>query len=320
VGFLTAQRTVAYWLAAAVACSVPAVSAHAERAQTQADVVFMRDTQGDISSAVIASVDAAVVRALGEVAGIRKPSFSPVDYREVQLTVGCNDDSSYCLTAVTHVAEADAIVVRHLLVDPHGAVVLRLLYFDEAGGPTQVQAAVLAEHALELAQAVPDLVRELFEIPEAATHSVTPAALPPSPPPDAAGSDARVSAGINDRGASISALTWIALGVGASALAVGVVLAVTANADYDDLRSTRVRTLAQAQDAHRTFSSIETRATLANVLIPAGAVVLGAGAVLLGIDLLSDESSAEAPGTSVQLIPLPSGGVLAVHGRFGGAL
>ena len=56
------------------------------------------------------------------------------------------------------------------------------------------------------------------------------------------------------------------------------------------------------------------------MLIPAGAIVLGAGAVLLAIDLSSDDSGAEATHASVQMIPLPSGGAVTVHGRFGGAL
>ena len=156
----------------------------------------MRETGGQIAASVTEAVDAALLRALGEVAGIRKPTLSPVDYGEVQLTVGCSDESSECLAAITHIAEADAIVVRHLIVEPDGAVALRILYFDEAGGPTQVRAAALADHVQELAQAVPDLVRKLFEIPEPAAQSPVVAAPAASPP--AASSASRIC-GCNDR-------------------------------------------------------------------------------------------------------------------------
>jgi hypothetical protein len=229
-----------------------------------------------------------------------------VNYGEVQLTVGCSDESTECLAAITHIAEADAIVVRHLSVEPDSTLALRILYFDEASGPAQVQIAVLAGHEQELAQAVPNLVRKLFEIPEPAPQSPL-VAGPPVPPPDASSTSAAPAAATSDGGGSISTLTWVALGV-------------TANSDYDRFRSTRVQTREQAEAASRKFSSIETRGTLANVLIPAGAVMLGAGALLLGIDLTSGDSGAETTHAGVQMIPLPSGGAVAVHGSFGGAL
>jgi hypothetical protein len=277
----------------------------------------MRENRGEIAVGVIAAVDAALLRALGEVAGIRKPKLSPVDYGEVQLTVGCTDESNECLAAITHIAEADAIVVRDLFADPNGVVALRILYFDEAGGPTLVRVAVMADHAQELAQAVPGLLRKLFEIPEPATQGIVATSFAvSSPAATAAGAAAPAT---TDRGASISALTWVALAVGSATLGTGIVLELKAKSDYDQFRGMHVSTLVQAEAANRQFSSILTRGTVANVLIPAGAVVLGAGAVLLGIDLFSSDSGAEPTHASVQMIPLPSGGAVAVHGSFGGA-
>jgi hypothetical protein len=304
--------------AVVVACSLPGVSAHAARARPQADVAVMRENRGEIAASVTSAIDAALLRALGEVVGIRKPRLSPVDYGEVQLTVGCSDELDECLAAITHIAEADAIVVRDLFIDQGGAVTLRILYFDEAGGPAQVQLTLPADHVQELAQAVPGLVKKLFEIPEpAAQNAVATAKAQSSLVP----SSVNVSAPpTTDRGASISTLSWVALATGAAVLGTGVVLGLTTQSDYDAFRSMRVHTREQAQAANRQFSSIETRATAVNVLIPAGAIVLGAGAVLLGIDLFANDSKAEANRASVQMIPLPSGGAVAVHGRFGGAL
>jgi hypothetical protein len=296
-------------------------SAHAARAQPQADVAVMRESSGQIAPNVIESVDAALLRALGEVAGIRKPTLSPVAYGEVQLTVGCSDESNACLAAITHIAEADAVVVRHLSVEPDGTVALRILYFDEAGGPAHVRAAVLADHVQELAQAVPDLVRRLFEIPEPPPQGVSAAIAAGAgmSPPVAIAASVSTPA-TTDRGTPISTLTWVALGAGVATLGTGIVLGITAQSDYDDLNNTPVHTPSEADDANEQFSSITTRGTLANVLIPAGAVVLGAGAVLMGIDLLAHDSDAEATQARVQLIPLPSGGAVSVRGRFGGAL
>jgi hypothetical protein len=294
---------------------------HAARAQPQADVAVMRETGGQISAGVTESVDAALLRALGEVAGIRKPTLSPVDYGVVQLTVGCSDESSECLAAITHIAEADAIVVRHLSVEPDQTVALRILYFDEAGGSTQVQIAVLVGREQELAQAVPNLVRKLFEIPEQAAPSPVAAAhAQASAPALQAASSANDSAPEPaDRGTSISTVTWVTLAAGVVTLGAGVGLGLTAESDYDHFKRTPVATPAQAEEANRRFSSIRTRGTLANVLIPVGAAVVGAGAVLLGFDLLSDDSEADAVHARAQMIPLPSGGAITVHGRFGGA-
>jgi hypothetical protein len=297
-----------------------AVAAHASRAQPQADVAVMRETSGQIAADVTESVDAALLRALGEVAGIKKPTLSPVDYGEVQLTVGCSDESSECLAAITHIAEADAIVVRHLSVEPDHTVALRILYFDEAGGSTQVQIAVLAGREQELAQAVPNLVRKLFEMPEQAAPSPAAASQAPAPSARAASPASDVVAEPADHATSISTVTWVTLAAGVATLGAGVVLGLTAQSDYDHFKNAPVATPAEADAANRRFSSIKTRGTVANVLIPAGAAVLGAGAVLLGFDLFSDDAEAAAVQARAQMIPLPSGGAIAVHGRFGGAL
>src|SRR5436190_6440977 len=87
VGFDKAERKAAYCLAAIAACSMPSVSVHAAR-KPQSDVAVMRETGDEVSASVAESVDTALVRALAEVAGISRPSLSPVDYGEVQLTVG----------------------------------------------------------------------------------------------------------------------------------------------------------------------------------------------------------------------------------------
>src|SRR5205085_674343 len=137
--------------------------------------------------------------------------------------------------------------------------------FDEATGPTQVQIAVLAGHEQDLAQAVPNLVRKLFEIPEPAPPSAHVAA-PPAPPPDASSTSAAPASAPSDGGGSISALTWLTLVAGVATVGTGVALGISANSDYDRFKSMRVQTRAQAENASRKFSSIETRGTLANVL------------------------------------------------------
>jgi hypothetical protein len=284
-----------------------AASAHAAGRQPQADVAVMRETSGQLPAGVTEAVDAALLRVLGEVAGIQKPTLSPVDYGEVQLTVGCSDESSGCLSAITRIAEVDAIVVRQLGVAPDGTLALRILYFDEAGGSTHVQRGAPADQGQQLAHAVPDMVRTLFQIPEPAPPSAVAAPADAAPPPLASSSSGPAAA-TRDRGGSISVLTWVALAAGAATLGTGVVLGITAESDYDRWKSMRVRTPAEAEDANQQFSSIGTRGTLANVMIPAGAVLLGAGAVLFGLDLSADAT------------PMQSGGAVAVRGRFGGPL
>jgi hypothetical protein len=101
-------------------------------------------------------------------------------------------------------------------------------------------------------------------------------------------------------------------------LVPGIALAVSAESDYDELRRRPVETRADVDRARDDFSSIETRAAWSSVLIPTGAIALGVGAVLLGIDLTAGGEPDSDNADRVFLAPLARGGVVGVRGTFGG--
>ncbi|HEX2675032.1 MAG TPA: hypothetical protein VHM19_00295, partial [Polyangiales bacterium] len=118
--------------------------------------------------------------------------------------------------------------------------------------------------------------------------------------------------------ARIAPLTWAALITGAVVLGVGVGMGASAHGSFSDLKATPVRTAADARRVHSDFDSIETRATVANVMMPLGGAVLGVGAVLLVLDLTkhqpNDERDSEA---RIDVVPLRGGGALTFRSALG---
>src|SRR5262245_5659678 len=91
-------------------------------------VAVLRTTQGDAGAAAEA-IDGALLRDLSALAGIERPTVSPIDYAEIQLTVGCADEGRQCLSSIAQMVQVDAVVVRKLVVEPAGAR-LELVYLD----------------------------------------------------------------------------------------------------------------------------------------------------------------------------------------------
>jgi hypothetical protein len=280
-------------------------------AQVGAEVALMRDTSDGVPSDLAATLDAELLKALAEVAAIRSPFVSPVNYSEIQLTVGCSDESVSCLTAIAQTAEAPAIIVRQLVADESGIVRVRLLYFAQSPGgpPSQAEISASHDHQARLTDGIAAAVRRLFAVAESPgrVDDTSPRSIDPH---------AALAASHGEP--TLTPLTWITLGAGAALLVPGIVLGLSADADYDEFRRTPVSTRADADRARRDFSSIETRATWSSVLIPAGALALGVGGVLLGIDLAADDGREQSGQTQLFVAPLGRGGVLGLRGSLDG--
>ncbi len=280
---------------------------------------MLRSNGTGVSTELAEAVDAALAAQLADIAGIERPTISPVDYAEIQLTVGCQDQSRACLETIAQTAQVEAIVVRRLTVEPNAGTSLELIYFDaRAGEPKTVRANARANASAELSAAMPGLLRELFELsskPAPASDSATapvptaPVAAPqpqrsqPLPPPAADG--------------GIGALTWVVLGTGVAALGSGVVLGALGKHDFAAYKSAPVRTRADADRANAEFDAAHTKGTLANVLMPVGAVALAVGATLLVLDVSSkpdDGDRAANAHARLSVTPLFGGGVLTLSG------
>jgi hypothetical protein len=295
-----------YGWAVLVLCAA-AIHPQPAGAQDRADVALIRDTSPGVPADVANAIDAQLVLDLVDLRGARNVLVSPVTYAEVQLAVGCSDESVACLSAIADTAAAGAVLVRRLVIDASGSIHLRTLYFDRVATRPPAHAATSAtlDRRAELVASIPNLLRTLLG---RTTHerarqssSAEVASIPRSAPREAP---------------AVAAATWITLAGGALLLAPGIGLALSAEADYDAFRRQPIETRADADRARRDFGSIETRATWSSVLIPAGAIALGVGAVLLGMDLTAGDEADGDSADGVFLAPLARGAMLGVRGSL----
>jgi hypothetical protein len=307
-------------IAAGVLVRPFAVQAQADDTSQQAGsalrAVVLRQTQGELTE-LAGAIDGAVLRDLGDLAGIERPAISPIDYAEIQLTVGCSDEGRSCLVAIAQMLEVDAVVVRRLALDGQ-RVVLTLVYFDarSAGEPAhsdRIAERGEADHVLP--QAVPSLVRALFGIPDPGVEVGAPAPATSSSEPTEPSSGAlRVEPAVARSGpARIGVLTWVALATGTAVLGAGLAVGASASADYERFKALPVRSAMDAARANERFDRVETKAVVANVLMPTGAALMALGGVMLVLNLNHGEQPA-----MVALQPLRGGALLTLR-AIGGA-
>jgi hypothetical protein len=293
--------------------SAPETAPAAGQAQPSAlRVAVLRTTRGDAAGSANA-VDGALLRDLAGLAGIDNPTVSPIDYAEIQLTVGCSDEGRQCLSSIAQMVQVGAVVVRRLVVEP-GRVTLSLIHFDATASDEPAHAEQVFEGpnaAGAAAAAVPSLVRRLFGIPE----PVLVAAPPPQqqrsvlPAPQSGPTDAK-----QENHPSVGALTWVTLGAGAAILTGGFVVGASAKSDFDAFKAIKVKNEQDAQRASTKFDSVQSKSLAANILMPSGAAVLALGATLLVLDLTRDDKS----GPELGVRSLRGGGLLTVRGTMGG--
>lgn len=286
-------------------------SVHAQAASPRVGVV--RATS-DAMQALADGVDAALFRDLAGLAGIDDPVVSPVDLAEVELGVGCSDESRACLAAIARAVRVDALIVRRLTEDAGGNGRLELTYFELSSNdaPTTVLATGAAP---ALDAEVPALVRRLFGIAEVAEPA---AQVLPQPAIEQHAARPAPAPVAHADTASVSAPTWIVLGAGAAALTAGALVGWTATRDFDDWKDTRVTSRDDADDARAAFSDIRSRAIAADVLFAVGAIGVGVGVTLLALDL-SRDGERRAGQARLSITPTFGGAALQLRGSMGNA-
>jgi hypothetical protein len=287
------------WLALGLAsiASVAAAQPSAGRA------AVLRSTDGATAAAFAEEIDGALLRDLRAIAGIENPMVSPVEYAEIQLSVGCTDESRACLETIARAAAASAVLVRELRTGEDGTVRLELRYFDSASAdpPTAVHREAPSDSRAALVAAVPSLVRELFGIPGVAAPAAHPSTQPVAP--------SQPTARAGDVGVPV--LPWIVIGAGAAVLTAGIVVGAVAASDYDAWKKRPIDSMDQAERANAELDDLETRGLVANVLMPVGAVALGVGVALLVLDSADDEEHAR-----LDIAPVAGGALVSLRGPW----
>lgn len=309
-------------LAVTTLCADGRVSAQSPP-QSPATVSLLLDTGDGVPAGVADAVDEAVLAAVDETSCCQAPAVSPAPYLDVQLTVGCEGDTSECLSAIAQMAEVDLVIVRRLSVDASGTTTLQLISgrADAAHGVEAVQATRGAAARQELIGETRGLVRKLVGGPNEAESDVGQSpAVPGQPvasstesapaPLDAA--DSLPEDAPSETPGPVQPVTWIVGGVGVAILAAGAVVGLLASGAFDDVKKTEVQTHADADRVHSDLDAAGDQATLANVLLPVGGAVLTAGIVLLFMDLSSE------PGEPSLAVAADHHGLaVTVRGRFG---
>jgi hypothetical protein len=209
----------------------------------------------------------------------------------------------------------DALVLRRLTVDPQGQGQLELTYFQAASNdaPTAVQATLPGPQLKPaLVEAVPELVRRLFGIEEVAQPAAAPT---PARASIAAASEIPRSAALAPRDGGVATGTWLVLGAGAATLTAGIAVGWSAQQDFRDWKQTAVESRADADAARSSYEGIRTRAIVADVLIPIGAVGIGLGLTLL-VANLGHQGDSHAPGAGLDFGPTRGGALVRVHGTL----
>jgi len=300
------------------------------QASAPPSVTVFHDTGEEVPERVAAAIDAALIEALRASECCQEPTVSPAPYLDVQLTVGCDDTTVQCLSAIAGMANADRVVIRRVHADSAGTTTLQLVAgpVHEGREVAIVQSTQPAASRDKLAAEVPGLVDKLFATQAAPGSSQVPAGVAPAsqaaqpsdsqaserpdsaPPPEAY--DERAATGRD--GPRIRALTWVIAGTGLGVLIAGIAVGASASSSFDEVLATPVRTRDDADNLHSDFDSVQARATAANVLMPIGGAALATGVVLLILDLTRGPQHDEQDAVSLDV----GGTSLVLNGRFRG--
>jgi hypothetical protein len=276
-------------------------------AQTSAGrAAVLRSTDGSTPPAFADEIDGALLRDLRAITGIEDPMVSPVEYAEIQLSVGCSDETPACVETIARAATVSVFLVRELSTGEEGTVRLELRYFDSASTdpPRAVRREAPSASRDSLVAAMPSLVRELFGIPEVvAAPAEHPSTSQASPRPEPLGARAAE--------VGVPVLPLIVIGAGAIVLGAGIVVGAFAASDYDAWKKRPIDSMVQAERANAELDDLETRALVANVLMPVGAIALGVGVALLALDVSDDQEHAR-----VGIAPIEGGALVSVRGPW----
>jgi hypothetical protein len=274
--------------------------------------VLPRATLLATGGATDTALDSVIRAKLEELQVVKIVAVPGMDLGGVQLALDCVGETTRCLKLVATKSHAQVLVSPTLQQTP-SELVLSLLRFDAADGGEMRH--VLRRHpgrdvGPKLLDEVPDMLRELFDLPRSEPTQVAEAAQPsevPAPGLETASYPETVSRGV-------SAGPLILGGVGVAALGAGIVMGVVMNnqqSDYDDKRM-RVRTESQARAAADVRSAGERSELAANVLFAVGGAALVAAGVWLAIDL-SGGSESESPTAFAPAMGPHSVGLVLTH-------
>jgi hypothetical protein len=239
-------------------------------------------------------LDSVIQAALEELGVVRVVSRPGMDLGAVQLALDCVGETAACLKSVTEQNAAEVLIAPTLQSTP-SELVLSLLRFDSRGDGSMRR--VLRRQAgravgAELLDAVPDMLRELFDLPKrepapvAAAPTKAPASASEAPAPDASAStlaDGPMEPPDSARRVPVGPI--ILAGAGVALLAAGGVVGLVMQSKQSEYEGLPTGTKAEADIAIHTRSVGQTQAAVADVLFAVGGAAVVAGGIWLAVEL-----------------------------------
>jgi hypothetical protein len=237
--------------------------------------------------AAIGPLDSVIYAALEQLNVVNVSGRPGMDLNGVQLAIDCVGETTQCLRSVANQTSAQILIAPSLQTTP-SELVLSLLRFDASDG--QMRRVLRRQPGTSLRpetlDAVPSMLRELFELPEPKPQPTTPAAditeteperapLPPiiEPPQEPAASR------------PMPVGPWLLAGGGALVLGGGAVVGVMMLNTNDEYNSKRTRDQSDVSDAIDLRDKAKTQAVIANVLFGVGGAMAVAGGIWLAVAL-----------------------------------
>lgn len=282
----------------ALLCSLPAV-AQTKRASSNLPPAVLLATGGAQASGT--ALDSVIGAALDDLHVVNVVARPGMDLNAVQLALDCVAETAQCLRTVTTQNNAD-VLIAPTLARTSGELVLTLLRFDGRSG--QMKRALHRQQGQSLnsttLDAVPDMLRELFDLPaqpKAAAKPQPPAADTPdetAPEAPAAATEPLPEAPMEPPGESRKVPVGPLLlgGGGVVILGAGVVMGLVMKSsqnEYNRLTEPSPVDNAISRDnadlAASKASSARTQAVVADVLYGLGGAALVGAGIWLAVEL-----------------------------------
>jgi hypothetical protein len=240
-----------------------------------------------------AAVDSVLHGELGEVPALEVAALPALDLPGLQLAIDCVGETPECLRSAATQAGAEGLVAPSL-TKSGTVVVLQLLLFDpRSASPIKAVTRNIEgqQDDRQALDALPGMVRELFDLPEktvAPEAQPEPAPLPSEPPPLAAKRP--------------SLLVPIILGgVGVALIGAGAVVGAVGESAQNDYQGRHVTNTTEADAAYHKYKVANTCATLADIGFAVGGAAIVAGVLVFVIQHGKASSEHARAGTRVEL-------------------
>jgi hypothetical protein len=244
------------------------------------------------------ALDSVIHAALEDLKVVKIVAAPGMDLGAIQLAIDCVSETTHCLKAVAAKSRAKILIAPTLQRTP-SELVLSVLRFDVSDGGDMRR--VLRRQAgrtvgPELLDAIPDMLRELFNLPKAEPEvAETAPSAAEAPAPDLA---TMPDYPTESRAPSLVG-PLILGGAGVAALGVGLAMGIAMKdqqSEFDRL-SARVETEAQARAAVDARETGETQALAANLLFVVGGAAIAAAGIWLAVELnaASERTTAFSP-------------------------